>query len=394
MDSTAYIVEALRTPRGKAGPKGALAAERPIDLLGALYSAVQTRTGLDTSKVEDIVLGCSSATGGQGANIAKISALHAGWSDAAPGITVSRFCTSGLDATNIAAMKIQCGANVTVAGGVEMLSTVSMFADEGPWFADSEVAERTGYVHMGVAADLVATRYGFEREALDAYAARSHARAHAAQEAGDFARSLVPVRTERGEVSADQCIRPQTSTERLALLPSLYDDKQDTPSLKRYPDLERVAHPHTLGSSPALCDGASMLLLADAQTADALGGARAKIRGFGVVSVDPVLMLTGNTGAIQKALASAGAAISDVDLFEVNESFAAVPLQVMKDLEIDPERINIRGGAIAMGHPLGATGGVLIGSVLDALESLNKSLGVVSICGGAGVAAAMVIERV
>jgi len=390
----AYIIDAVRTPRGKAKDTGALHALRPVDLMSRVLNAVASRNELDTDVVDDVVLGCVTQVGDQGANIAKTAALYAGWSDSVPGMTVNRFCSSGLDAIGIAASKITAGMDdVVCAGGVESMSRVPMFGDEGAWFADKEVASATNFVHMGVAADLVASIAGLTREQIDAYAVESHRRASVA----DFSKSMIRIDDADGELllDHDELIRRGTSTEKLATLEPLFGEMAVAEPIKRrYPDVELRAV-HTIASSPGIADAASALLLASKDRANQLGWyPRARIRSVASVSVEPVQMLHGNISCTQRALDKAGLALDDVDLFEVNESFAAVPLQYQQELDIDPVRLNVCGGAIAMGHPLGATGGILLATLLDALVSCNGAIGVTSICGGAGVATAIVVERV
>ncbi len=393
----AWILDAVRTPRGKGKPGGALHSVKPVALLKPLYQAIAERNHLDTSLVDDILLGCVTATGEQGANIAKISALYAGWSDHISGATVNRFCASGLDALHSASAKLATGmADLMVAGGVESLSRVPMFSDGGAWFQDKEVARATGFIHMGVSADLLATMEGIPREAIDAYAAESHRRAATARDAGRFARSLIPVSAD-GKVllDRDENIRDDTTPAKLGVLPAAFAEMSDAVARERYPGLGPVKHVHTVGSAPALADAASLLLLgthASAQRIDCRP--RARVLSFADVSVEPVLMLSGNIGATRKAVQKAGLSIGDIDLFEVNESFGAVVLQYRKALGLAADQINVNGGAIALGHPLGATGGILIATLLDELERRGLRYGVASICAGAGIAAATVIERV
>lgn len=361
MSGEAYIHDVVRTPRAKA------VALRPIDLLAEMYRAIAERKPGAMEYVGDVILGISSQVGSQGANLAKISAIYAGLTRCSGG-TTNRFCCSGLDAIAQAALKVRAGDETAVlAGGVEKCSEVSMFADNGAWFADPEVAKKTGFVHMGVAADRVAASAGIAREALDAYAVSSHQRAAAARDAGAFAKTLVAV----GGVTQDELIRERTTIEKLAALPPLFGGV------------------HTIGTSPQLADAAAMALISSTGA-----GARARIRAVASATVDPAIMLTGNVAAVERALVRAGIGVSEVDLFEVNESFAAIPLHFMRALGVPAEKLNVCGGAIALGHPLGATGVILVGTLLDALEARGGSVGVVSICGGAGLAQALVVERV
>jgi acetyl-CoA C-acetyltransferase len=398
----AYILDVIRTPRGAAKANGALQPVKPIDLIAMLYRELQERSGLDSAAVDDIVLGCVTQTGEQGANIARIAALYAGWDDAIPGVTLNRFCASGLDAINYAALKVSSGLEqLVVAGGVESVSRVPMFSDAGAWFADPQVSAATRFVHMGVAADLLATLESFERAELDAYAVQSHQRAARARDSGAFARSLVPVRDLDGGVllDRDELIRDDMSLERLARLePSfaaLGAEGADQLALERYPQIMQLRHLHHRGNSPALADGAAVALVGDRAKADQLGlRPRARIRSFANHAVEPILMLTAAQAATERALQRAGLTVDDIDLFEFNEGFAATVLKFLRDLRIDPERLNVNGGTIAMGHALGATGGMLIATLLDELERRDLQFGLAAISGGAGLGVATVIERV
>ena len=399
----AYILDAVRSPRAKAKKTGALHSVKPIELMAHMMTALAERTDIDPAAIDDVLLGCVTATGEQGANLAKIAALYAGWPDTVSGATVNRFCASGLSACALAAMKVSCGeSEVVAAGGVESMSRVPMFADRGPWFADTEVAEKTAFVHMGISADLVATREGFTREQLDDYAARSHRRAAHARDQGHFQDSIVAIPTPRGssadQVAIDELIRDGTTVESLARLPAAFADigkgGADQLARSRYPELAEVRHLHHVGNAPAMADGASLLFIANRARADALGiRPRARIRSSASHSVEPVLMLTGNVACSQKAMERAGVSASDIDVFEVNESFAAIPLHYQRHLGLEPDRVNADGGAIALGHPIGATGGVLLSMALDQLERRDGTLALVSICGGAGVTTSLVVER-
>ena len=380
----ALIYDAIRTARGKARPTGGLHKTKPIELVAGLMHALAERNSCDPTEVQDVVLGCVTQTGEQGANIAKIAALYAGWGDRVPGVTVNRFCTSGLDAVVTAAMQIQTNTSPrVVAGGVESMSRVPMFSDAGAWFADEQVAEATRYIHMGLAADLLATRSGIGRDELDEWTARSHARAAAAQEADAFGPSVVPV----GGLVHDELVRPHTTRESLAALPPAFAQVPRPHWLT-----EHIDNRHTVASSPGMCDGASLLLMGEEH---AFGDqpARAEVVAWATVSVDPVVMLTGNVDASTLALERAGLAVSDVEVWEVNESFAAVPIHFIGTMGVDPARVNPSGGALALGHPLGATGGVLMATALDELDRRGGGYGVVTICGGAGVATAVVLRR-
>lgn len=400
MSLDAYIVDAIRSPRGKAKKTGALHPVRPIELIAQLMKALATRNRLDTAQVDDVLLGCVTATGEQGANLAKIAALYAGWHASVSGATINRFCASGLSACAQAAMKVSCGeSDVVAAGGVESMSRVPMFSDGGAWFADPDVARATRFVHMGISADLVATRERFTRTSLDEYAAQSHRRALIARESGAFARSLVAIAADEHIVSQDELIRPDTTAEALSRLPPSFErigaDGADALVLNAYTTLSTIDHVHHVGNAPAMADGASLLLIANTSATNRLGMTRrARIRACASHCVDPVLMLTGNVACSKKALARAGLTANHIDVFEVNESFAAIPLHYVRHMAIDPATLNADGGAISLGHPIGATGGVLMSMALDRLERIDGNLGLVSICGGAGVTTSVVIERV
>ncbi len=397
----AWIFDAVRTPRGAARDGGALRGVKPIALLQPLYRALAARHDFAAHAVDDVVLGCSAPVGEQGANLAKISSLYAGFSESVSGVTVSRFCASGLDALAYAALKVHSGMErLVVAGGVESLSRVPMFADGGAWFADAEVAAATRFVHMGVAADLVATLEGIARVDCDRYAVESQRRAARARDEGRFAGSLVPVRAADGTIvlDRDECIRDGVTLEKLAALPAAFA-ALDAAALAtvqvRHPALVEIVPVHHAGSSPALADGAALLLVGNRETAARWGlSPRARVRGFANVSVDPVAMLTGPSLATEKALRAAGLTVADVDLFECNESFAATPIAFARRLGVDLARVNVNGGAIAMGHPLGATGAMLVATLVDELERCGRAIGVATIPAGAGVAEAVVVERV
>lgn len=388
----AWILDTVRTPRGKGRAGGALSEVRPVELVGGLLGALRER-GLAAELVEDVVLGCVTQSGEQGANLAKIAALWSGWPDHVSGATINRFCASGLDAVQLAAAKVAAGMEqVVVAGGVESMSRVPIFSDKGAWFADREVARKTGFVQMGFAADLVATLHGLERSELDAYAARSHQRAVRAREEDRFARSMIPW----GDVlAADELVRDGMSAEKLAGFDPLFaHERSEALARARYPELGDLRHVHHRANSPSLADGAALLTIASRAGAEALGATpRAQILGWANASVEPVQMLTASTRAAHKALERAGVTLADIDLFEVNEAFAAVAVATQRALEIDPERYNVNGGAIAAGHAMGATGAILAMTCLDELERQDKELGLVAIAGGAGLGSAMVIRR-
>ena len=401
MTRQAMIIDAIRIPRALSRPDGAYASVKPIDLLKPLFQTMAERHSLDTALVEDVILGCNTQTREQGANLGKIAPLYAGWHERVSGISVNRFCCSSLDAVNSAAANIMAGMQrLNVAGGVESLSRVPMFADKGSWFADPDVARATRFMHMGLAADLVANLRGYSRESLDRVALDSHRRAARAQEEGRFV-SLVPIRDRQSVpvLVADNAVRPSTTAEKLAALPVRFSEAGEAggaaPALARYPQLKELQYLHTAATSPALTDGASLLLLADAQKAEELGlKPRARLSAFAVASDEPVIMLTGHIRATEKLFANTGLTTADIDLFEVNESFAASVLDYRDQLAVPEHKLNVNGSALAMGHPLGATGGNLIGTLLDELKRRDMKRGIVAIPGGAGVGVATLIERV
>lgn len=393
--SEAFLVEALRTPRGKGKPGGALSTVKPAHLLADLIDALLERAGRPV--VEDVVIGCATQTEEQGTDIARVAAILAGL-ERVPGVTVNRFCASGLDAIATAAARVRGPHDaLIVAGGVEMMSRVPMFADRGPWFADPEIADATGFVHMAVAADLLASLEGIDKPALDALAAESQRRAARATAAGHFT-SLVPVTRDGATLlDRDELIRADLDEAALAArAPSfadLVDDVTRERIRRRYPDVEPRAL-HQVRSAPGLADGASAQLVASERALERHGlTPRARVVSCAHAAVEPTLMVSGNVDAARLALARAGLTAGDVDLFEVNESFAAVPIHFARELGVGHDRLNVDGGAIAMGHPLGATGGMLVATALDALERRGERRALVSVCGAAGVATAIVIER-
>jgi acetyl-CoA C-acetyltransferase len=381
----AFIHDAVRTPRGKGSERGALAQTRPVELLAPLFGALAARNELDTSVVNDVTLGCSTATGEQGANIAKAAAHFAGWDYRSSGGTVSRLCCSGVDAIATAAAKVDAGMDdLAVAGGVESMSRVPIFSDNGPLFADPEVAAAGGFVHMGVAADIVATLGEISREDCDAFALESHERAGLARDEGRFDRALIAV----DGLDRDEAIRDGQTAEQLAALEPAFGDLATDVVHQKLPNLDGIEHVHTIATAPQIVDGASLLLIGKEQA-----GARARIASAANVGVKPPL-LTATVPATQQALERAGMTLADVDLFEVNESFAAIVLHYMRHFDLDPERVNVNGGAIAMGHPLGATGGMLAATLLDELERRNLEVGLLTIPAAAGIGAALVLQRV
>jgi acetyl-CoA C-acetyltransferase len=398
----AYIFDTLRTPRGKGKAGGALYEVKPIELLSNLLHALQERNQLDTNQVDDAIIGCVTPIGDQGADIAKAALLYAGWSENVPGIQLNRFCSSGLEAVNLAAVKVRSGwEQLIVAGGVESMSRVQMGSDGGALIFDPEVSTKINYVPQGISADLIATIEGLSREALDEFALRSQQLAYNAWTQGYFKNSIVPIYDKNGllVLDRDEHMRPGTELGALGNLRPAFEKLGlvgfDAIALKRYPAVEQINHVHTAGNSSGIVDGAALALVGSKAIGQSLGlKARAKIRAAAVVGTEPTIMLTGPTPASKKALAQAGMSVEDIDLWEINEAFASVVLQTQRNLSIDQDKINVNGGAIAMGHPLGATGTMLLGTLLDELERRDLSTGAVTMCIGGGMGIATIIERV
>jgi acetyl-CoA C-acetyltransferase len=396
----ALIIDAVRSPRGRGNDKGSLKGVQPVELLAQQLRALRDRQSLDTTEVVDAAFGCVTQTAEQGANIGKLALVQAGWSDAVPGLTLNRYCASGLSAVQWAASQALACDGLAVGGGVEMMSRVPMASDQGPLTHDLAFQRATALVPIGLAADAVATMEGFSRAQCDAYAAESQRRAGAAREAGHF-RSLVPVLDDAGAplLTQDETPRPQTTAEALAGMTPAFaamGEKFGIDALlcARY-GLPAIDHVQHAGNSPAMADGASAVLVASPGAASRLGlRPRARILASADASVDHTLALTAAVDATRKALARAGLSPADIDLFEVNESFAALMLHYMKHLAVPHDRLNVQGGAIALGHAMGSTGSALVGTVLDELERRDARRAVVAICGAAGVAVALVIERI
>jgi acetyl-CoA C-acetyltransferase len=399
----AFIYDHVRTPRGRGKKDGAL-HEVPAVRLGAkVLHSLRTRNGIDTAKVDDIIFGCVDPVGEAGAVIPKASAFEAGYDFAAPGMQISRFCASGLDAVNLGAAKIAHGADdLVIAGGVESMSRVGMGMSGGAWFMDPSVGIPSYFMPQGVSADLIATKYGFSRDDVDAYAVESQRRAGRAWEEGRFSRSVIPVKDQNGLVilDRDEHMRPTTDMQSLGSLNASFAmmgemGGYDAVAIQAHPELEGVNHVHHAGNSSGIVDGAGAILLGSKEGGEMLGvKPRARIRAFANIGSDPALMLTGPVDVTEKLLARSGMQLSDIDLFELNEAFAAVVLRYLQAFEIDPEVMNVNGGAIAMGHPLGATGAMILGTVLDELERQDKNTALVTLCIGAGMGTATIIERV
>jgi acetyl-CoA C-acetyltransferase len=398
----AFIYDALRTPRGRGKPDGALYSVKPVDLVAGLLKELQVRNHLDTDQVDDIVLGCVTPTGDQGANIAKTAALVADWSQRVAGVQVNRFCASGLEAANLGAMKIRSGfEDLVVVGGVESMSRVPMGSDGGAWMGDPQTNLHTQYIPQGIGADLIATLEGFSRADVDAFALGSQRKAVQAQARGAFRRSLVAVRDQNGMLllDHDESVRPDTSLQALGELHPSFETigkmGYDATALRVYSHVERIEHVHTPGNSSGIVDGAALMLLGTSHIGQSLGlRPRARIVMTAVTGTDPTIMLTGPAPATLKALARAGLTLDDIDLFEVNEAFASVVLKFIKDTGVDPDKVNVNGGSIALGHPLGATGCIMLGTLLDELEARQLRYGLATLCVGAGMGIATIIERV
>jgi acetyl-CoA C-acetyltransferase len=400
--SEAFIYEHVRTPRGKGKKDGGLHQATPVWLLRTLFQAMQQRMALDTALVDDVVLGCVTPVGEQGADIARTAVLDAQWAQTVAGVTQSRFCASGLESVNLAAAKVKSGwEDLVVAGGVESMSRWPMGSDGGAWVLDPRVNQTLGFAPQGIGADLIATLEGWGREDVDAFALRSHQRAAAARADGRFARSVVPVHDIAGlpMLDHDETIRADASAQAMASLkPSFAAMGQmgfDATVLRKYTTVEQVNHVHHAGNSSGIVDGAALMLVGSKAGGQAAGlRPRARIRAAAVIGSEPSIMLTGPTPACRKALAKAGMSAQDVDLWEINEAFAVVPMKTARDLGLDMDRVNVNGGSIAMGHPLGATGCILLGTLLDELERRDLATGAVTLCVGGGMGIATIIERV
>ena len=399
----AFILEAVRTPRGRGRPDGSLHPITPVELAAQTLEALRDRTGLDTSVVDDVVLGCVTPVGEQGADIARIAALVAGYAESVPGKQLNRFCASGLEAVNTAAAQVMSGqSDMVVGGGVEHMSRVTMGMDGGAWAIDPAVAWPLHFIPQGISADLIATLEGFTREQVDAYAVESQRRAAHAQASGWFDRSLVPVKDVIGEVALakDEYLRPGTSMADLAKLKPAFEMMGEAGgfnavALQRYPEVETIHHVHTAGNSSGIVDGAAAVLVGSRKAArQADIKPRARIRAFASIGSEPTIMLTGPAGSARKALKRARMKTSDIDLWEINEAFASVVMRFVRDLDLSMDKVNVNGGAIALGHPLGATGAVILGMVLDELERRDLSTALVTLCVGGGMGTATIIERV
>ncbi|KRA26811.1 acetyl-CoA C-acetyltransferase [Pseudomonas sp. Root569] len=397
----ALIFDAVRTPRGKGKADGALHSVKPVNLVAGLLNALAQRSELDTRQVDDIVLGCVTPVGDQGADIAKTAALAADWDISVAGVQVNRFCASGLEAVNLGAMKVRSGfEDLVVVGGVESMSRVPMGSDGGAWVLDPQTNMHSHFTPQGIGADLIATLEGFSRQDVDAFALQSQQKAARARADGSFNKSLIAVQDQNGIVllDHDEFIRGGSTLEGLGKLkPSFEMMGQmgfDATALRVYSHVERIQHVHTPGNSSGIVDGAALMLIGSEAKGRELGlQPRARIVATAVTSTDPTIMLTGPAPATRKALAKAGLRVEDIDLFEVNEAFASVVLKFIKDMGIDAARVNVNGGSIAMGHPLGATGCAILGTLLDELEVRQQRYGLATLCVGGGMGIATIIER-
>jgi len=399
----AYIYDHVRSPRGRGKAGGSLNAITPLNLSTQILTALRDRNELDTALVDDVILGCVSPIGEQGANVARVAAINANYAQSVPGKQLNRFCASGLEAVNSAASQIMAGqAEVTIGGGIECMSRIPMGSDGGAMAIDPQVAYNSYFVPQGIGADLIATLHGFSREDVDAYAVASQHRAASAWENGYFSRSVVPILDHVGEIALDrdETIRADASLESLGSLNpafAMMGDQAgfDDVAIQRYPEVEAINHVHTAGNSSGIVDGSAAVLVGNAEAGEKMGlKPRARIRAFASIGSEPTIMLTGPTPASQKALKRAGMTTSDIDLWELNEAFASVVLLYMKLMDIPHDKINVNGGAIAMGHPLGATGAIVLGTVLDEIERRDLSNALVTLCVGAGMGTATIIERV
>ncbi len=400
----AYIYDAVRTPRGKGKSSGSLHEITALSLATQVLQGLRDRNNLDTSKVDDVILGVVSPVGEQGSDIARIAVLNADYAETTAGVQINRFCASGLEAFNMAAAKVISGeADMAIGGGVESMSRVPMGSDGGAWASDPSIAIKTYFAPQGIGADTIATKYGFSRDDVDAYAMESQKRAARAWAEGRFKKSILPVKDQMGAVilDRDEHMRPDTTMQSLASLDASFTMQGemmpgfDAVIMQRYPELERINHVHHAGNSSGIVDGAAGVLVGTKEMGEALGlKPRARVKGMASIGSEPSIMLTGPEFVTAKVLKKLGMSVNDIDLYELNEAFASVVLRMMQALDIDHDKINVNGGAIAMGHPLGATGAMILGTVLDELERSDKETALVTLCVGAGMGTATVIERV
>ena len=399
----AFIYDHLRSPRGRGKVDGSLHEVSTVNLASQVLRGLRERNNLDPELVDDVVMGCVDPIGEAGGDVARISALLAGYGDKVPGIQINRFCASGLDAINLPAAEVMSGQHqMTIGGGVESMSRVGIGASGGAWFMDPMASIPTYFMPQGVSADLIATKYGFSRDDVDAYAVESQKRAAQSWEEGRFAKSIHPIRDVNGItlLDRDEHMRPSTSMQSLAQLkPSFVEMGQmggfDAVAVQRYPEVEAVNHVHHAGNSSGIVDGAAAVLIGSREAGEAAGlKPRARIKAFANIGSEPGIMLTGPVPVTEKVLKKTGMSVADIDLYELNEAFASVVLRYMQAFDIPHDRINVNGGAIAMGHPLGATGAMILGTVLDELERRDLNTALVTLCIGAGMGTATIIERV
>lgn len=397
-----YIFDHVRTPRGRGKRDGALHEVTALELATRTLEALQERGGLDTARLDDVILGCVDPVGEAGGDIARAAVLNAGYDESVPGMQINRFCASGLDAVNFAAMKVMTGAGLAIGGGVESMSRLGIGASGGAWPMDPQIALPSYFVPQGISADLIATRYSFSRDDVDAYAVQSQQRADAAWRDGRFSNSVLPI-TDINDLTIldhDEHMRPGTDMQSLAALNPSFAHMGDfagfdAVAIQRYPELERINHVHHAGNSSGVVDGAAAMLLGSAEAGEAAGLVpRARIRSFANIGTEPCIMLTGPAEVSRKALDKAGMGAADIDLFEINEAFASVVLHAVNELGVSHDRVNVNGGAIAMGHPLGATGTMILGTLLDEMERRDVATGLATLCIGAGMGTATIIERV
>ncbi len=402
MSNTAYIYDALRTPRGKGRSDGALNEVKPVELAAGVLRAARDRNGIDTALVDDVVLGCVTPLGEQGGDIAVSATQRAGYDESVGGVQINRFCGSGLEAVNVATQKIASGMeDLVIAGGVESMSRVSILSDGGAWLGDPETMLRNGFAPQGVGADMIATIDGYTREDVDAFAVESQRRAAAAWQRRAFDGAIVPVVDEIGRtiLATDEHMRPDATVESIGTLKPSFaamgEAGFDAVMLARYSDYDAINHVHHAGNSSGIVDGAAAVVIGTEAIGSKIDAKpRARILATAVTSSEPTIMLTGPAPASRKALAKAGMAVEDIDLFEINEAFASVAMRFMKDMEVSADKVNVNGGAIAMGHPLGATGAMILGTLLDELEARDQKRGLATLCIGGGMGIATIIERV
>ena len=399
----AYIFDAVRTPRGKGKPDGGLHEVTPMRLASTALEALRDRNGLDTSLVDDVILGVVEPVGEQGADIARLAVLDSGWDQSVAGVQINRFCASGLEAVNMASAQVMSGqSDMAVGGGVESMSRVKMASSGGAYYVDPEVAFKVYFTPQGIGADLIATIHGYSRDDVDAFAVESQRRSANAWNNGYFSKSVVPVNDQNGltVLDRDEHPRPEATMQSLAALDPAFtklgaDMGFDDVAILRYPEVERLNHVHHAGNSSGIVDGAAAVLVGTREAGKRAGlTPRARIKGFSSIGSEPSIMLTGPSFATEKALERAGMTTDDIDLYEINEAFASVVLLYRDKLGLDPEKVNVNGGAIAMGHPLGATGAMILGTLLDEMERRDVETGLATLCIGAGMGTATIIERV